>query len=36
MNVVMSLAQFLEQNCNVDVLLDINEIPKTENKVRIV
>jgi hypothetical protein len=32
----MSLAQFLEQNCNVDVLLDINDIPKTENKVRIV
>jgi len=31
-HVVMSLAQFLEKNCNVDVLLDINSIPKTENK----
>jgi hypothetical protein len=31
----MSLAQFLEENCNVDVLLDIRDIPKTENKVRI-
>jgi hypothetical protein len=36
MHVVISLAQFLEQNCKVDVLLDINDIPKTENKVRLV
>jgi hypothetical protein len=36
MDVVTSLAQFLEQKCNVDVLLDINNIPKTEKKVRIV
>jgi hypothetical protein len=31
-HIVMSLAQFLEQYCNIDVLLDINDIPKTKNK----
>jgi hypothetical protein len=35
MCVVTSLAQFLEQHCNIDVSLDIRDIPHTENKVRI-
>jgi GTP-binding protein EngB required for normal cell division len=34
--VVTYLAQFLEQHCNVDVLLDIRDIPQTEQKVRII
>lgn len=33
--VVTCLAQFLEQHCNIDVSLDIRDIPHTENKVRI-
>jgi hypothetical protein len=36
MCVVTCLAQFLEQHCNIDVSLDIRDIPHTENKVRIV
>jgi hypothetical protein len=32
--VVTCLAQFLQQHCNVDVLLDIRDIPQTEHKVR--
>jgi hypothetical protein len=34
-HVVTYLAQFLEQHCKVDVLLDIRDIPQTEHKVRI-
>ncbi|PNF23329.1 hypothetical protein B7P43_G15829 [Cryptotermes secundus] len=30
--VVTCLAQFLEQHCNIDVSLDIRDIPHTENK----